>query len=121
MLRRAAASTRPSEDLPLLTPQPAFNKAYARIPARTSETGFLAAAKRTPSRSRRCTLDWRTPLTRAPVCAGTISLRSARQISTTNFGLTRTAADNLHSCGETAAHAFFTDPKQASYLNEFAK
>src|SRR5229473_953333 len=45
---------------------------------------------------------------------GTISLRSARQISTTNFALTRTAADNLHSWGETAAHAFFTDPKQAS-------
>jgi hypothetical protein len=42
-------------------------------------------------------------------------------ISTTNFGLTRTDADNLYTWGQTAAHAFFTDPKQQSYLNSFGK
>jgi NTE family protein len=42
-------------------------------------------------------------------------------ISTTNFGLARSDADNLYSWGQTAAHAFFTDPEQQSYLNSFGK
>jgi NTE family protein len=54
------------------------------------------------------------------VSARTVSIPT-HNISTTNFGITRTDADNLYSWGKTAAHAFFTDAKQASYLNEFGK
>jgi NTE family protein len=54
------------------------------------------------------------------VSARTVSIPT-HSISTTNFGLTRTEADNLYTWGQTAAHAFFTDPEQQSYLNSFGK
>lgn len=54
------------------------------------------------------------------VSARTVSIPT-HSISTTNFGLTRTDADNLYTWGQTAAHAFFTDPEQQSYLNSFGK
>jgi NTE family protein len=54
------------------------------------------------------------------VSARTVSIPT-HDISTTNFGLTRTDADNLYTWGQTAAHTFFTDPKQQSYLNSFGK
>ena len=54
------------------------------------------------------------------VSARTVSIPT-HGISTTNFGLTRTDADNLYSWGNDASHAFFTSPEVQSYLNSFGK
>jgi NTE family protein len=54
------------------------------------------------------------------VSARTISIPT-HDISTTNFGLSSSDAANLYTWGETAAHSFFIDPKQQSYLNSFGK
>ena len=54
------------------------------------------------------------------VSARTVSIPT-HSISTTNFGLTHTDADNLYSWGQTAAHTFFTTKEQTDYLNSFGK
>ncbi|HJX48099.1 MAG TPA: patatin-like phospholipase family protein [Gaiellaceae bacterium] len=54
------------------------------------------------------------------VSARTVSIPT-HAISTTNFGLTHTDANNLYGWGETAAQTFFNDPKQQTYLNSFGK
>lgn len=54
------------------------------------------------------------------VSARTVSIPT-HDISTTNFGLPRSDADNLYTWGETAAHAFFSNPSQQDYLNSFGK
>ena len=52
--------------------------------------------------------------------ARTVSIPT-HAISTTNFGLTKEDADNLYQWGNEAAHTFFTDPAQKSYLNLFGQ
>ena len=54
------------------------------------------------------------------VSARTVSIPT-HQISTTDFGLTRTEADSLYGWGVNAAHDFFTAPDQQAYLNSFGK
>jgi NTE family protein len=54
------------------------------------------------------------------VSARTVSIPT-HDISTTNFGLSKTDADNLYSWGQAAATAFFADPEQRQYLNSFGK
>lgn len=54
------------------------------------------------------------------VSARTVSIPT-HDIATTNFGLTRTDADNLYGWGQDAAHAFFTAPDQLAYLNSFGE
>ncbi len=52
--------------------------------------------------------------------ARTVSIPT-HDISTTNFGLTRTDADNLYGWGNAAAHTFFTTPEVQTYLRSFGK
>jgi NTE family protein len=54
------------------------------------------------------------------VSARTVSIPT-HAISTTDFGLSKEDADDLYGWGESAAHAFFTDPQQQEYLNSFGK
>jgi NTE family protein len=54
------------------------------------------------------------------VSARTVSIPT-HDIATTNFGLTRTDADNLYQWGLDAAHAFFTAPDELAYMNSFGK
>ena len=54
------------------------------------------------------------------VSARTVSLPT-HDIATTNFALTKNDADNLYAWGNTAAHTFFTDEAQQTYLNGFGK
>jgi len=54
------------------------------------------------------------------VSARTVSIPT-HAISTTDFGLTKTQADDLYGWGKQAAHAFFTAPDQQTYLNSFGK
>jgi NTE family protein len=79
---------------------------------------------------------WAVPLLKAMFSAATeawdreqmeqiVSARSVsiptHAISTTNFGLTTSDADDLYKWGETAATNFFNDPKQQDYMNSFGK
>lgn len=54
------------------------------------------------------------------VSARTVSIPT-HAISTTNFGLSRAEADDLYAWGDSAAHAFFSNPAQQAYLNSFGK
>ena len=54
------------------------------------------------------------------VSARTVSIPT-HEISTTDFGLTRTEADSLYGWGVNAAHDFFTAPDQQAYLNSFGQ
>jgi len=54
------------------------------------------------------------------VSARTVSIPT-HAISTTNFGLTESDANDLYGWGEAAATAFFNDPSQRQYLNAFGK
>ena len=54
------------------------------------------------------------------VSARTVSIPT-HEISTTDFGLTASDANNLYQWGLDAAHGFFTDPDQLAYLNSFGK
>jgi NTE family protein len=54
------------------------------------------------------------------VSARTVSIPT-HDISTTNFGLTTTDANNLYSWGEAAAKSFFNDPNQQEYMNSFGQ
>ena len=54
------------------------------------------------------------------VSARTVSIPT-HQISTTDFGLGTTEANDLYRWGRDAAHAFFTAPEQRAYLNSFGK
>jgi NTE family protein len=54
------------------------------------------------------------------VSARTVSIPT-HQISTTDFGLTKSDADALYAWGVNAAHDFFTAPDQVAYLNSFGQ
>lgn len=54
------------------------------------------------------------------VSARTVSIPT-HEISTTDFGLSRSDADDLYGWGRDAAHAFFTAPGQREYLNSFGQ
>jgi len=54
------------------------------------------------------------------VSARTVSIPT-HTISTTDFGLSTQDAGDLYGWGQSAAHAFFTDPQQQEYLNSFGK
>jgi len=54
------------------------------------------------------------------VSARTVSIPT-HSIATTDFGLTRSEADDLYHWGLDAAHAFFESPDQIAYLNSFGK
>jgi NTE family protein len=54
------------------------------------------------------------------VSARTVSIPT-HSISTTNFGLSSSDADDLYNWGLLSAQAFFRDPLQRQYLNSFGK